>query len=70
MSDGDTGSSLYLSKEVRRQVYQIISDWFSKFNSGSLLPIFRLLVPEVMHPVINNAIGLIHVRRTLEEFII
>lgn len=43
----DTGSSLYLTKELKRQVHSTISNWFTKFNSGSLLPLFRLLVPEV-----------------------
>ena len=43
----ETGSSIYLTKEAKRQVHQIISQWFSKFKTGSLLSIFRLLVPEV-----------------------
>ena len=44
---GDIGSSYYLTKEIKKQVHQIISKWFTKFNSGTLLYIFRLLVPEV-----------------------
>lgn len=49
---GDTGSSYYLTKEVKKQVHQIISNWFTKFNSGSLLSIFRLLVPEVKNEIL------------------
>ena len=45
--EGDIGSSYYLAKDVKRQVHQIISKWFTKFNSGTLLSVFRLLVPEV-----------------------
>lgn len=44
----DTESSLFLSKENKKQVYRSINTWFSKFNSGSLISLFRLLVPEVI----------------------
>lgn len=43
----DTSGSLYLTKDHKKQVYNAICRWFSKFNSGNLLAIFRLLVPEV-----------------------
>lgn len=43
----DTGSSYYLTKEVKKQVHQAISKWFAKFDGGNLLALFRLLVPEV-----------------------
>ena len=46
-ASGDTGSSIYLTKEAKTKVFTVISQWFSKFDSGSLLIIFRLLVPEV-----------------------
>lgn len=49
----DIGSSYYLTKEVKKQVHQIISKWFTKFNSGSLLSMFRLLVPEVKNRNFN-----------------
>lgn len=45
--EGDTGSSLYLTKESKNQIHSTISNWFTQFNSGSILSIFRLLVPEV-----------------------
>lgn len=64
--ESDTGSLYYLTKETKIRVYQIISKWFTKFNSGSLLSIFRLLVPEV-HLTIQNCCFIL-LRRILEGF--
>ena len=50
----DTGSSYYLTKDIKKQVHQIISKWFSKFSSGNLLAIFRLLVPEVFNYIMRE----------------
>lgn len=66
---GDTGSIYYLTKEVKKKVHQILSKWFTKFNSGSLLSVFRLLVPEVKNKRIIVNFDPIF-RRTWAEFII
>lgn len=50
-ASNDIGSCYYLTKELKKQVYNVISRWFSKFNAGNLLAIFRLLVPEVCYVI-------------------
>ena len=66
-ASNDTGSSYYLTKEHKKQVHNVISNWFSKFNSGNLLAIFRLLVPEVLNFLAHEKC-LLKCRRTLEGF--
>lgn len=46
-TETEEGTAIYLSKNIKKQVYHIISQWFNQFSSGSLLAVFRLLVPEV-----------------------
>ena len=69
--NGDTGSSLYLTKVSKKQIHKLISEWFLNIQPGALLSVFRLLVPEVKM-ILNFDIHRVlkFYRRTLKESII